>query len=92
MSKVLNNLLGVLSLPSTRFTSAKQGRHFLQNPPQQQESLFAAPHHASMALAVHRAKPKQGCCREPHRVCLKSLLHPKDALSFRVLVQGVPSV
>lgn len=31
MSKVLNNLLGVLSLPSTRFTSAKQGRHFLQN-------------------------------------------------------------
>lgn len=31
MSKVLNNLLGVLGLPSTRFTSAKQGRHFLQN-------------------------------------------------------------
>lgn len=31
MSKVLNDFLGVLSLPGTRFTSAKQGKHFLQN-------------------------------------------------------------
>lgn len=31
MSKVLNNFLSVLSLPGTRFTSAKQGRHFPQN-------------------------------------------------------------
>lgn len=95
MSKVLNNLLGVLSLPSTRFTSAKQGRHFLQNLSStgQQAFVYSISLHPNYGWLCSRPKSqKQGCFRELQGICLKSFLHPKDLLSFKMLIQGVTPV